>query len=54
MYGACMVHVWCMYGAFRRFCMVQNVCCVAVSKNAISGKIMINNYEIYLLQLEDK
>ena len=35
MYGACMVHVWCivrcMYGAFRRFCMVQIVCCVMCS-----------------------
>ena len=31
MYGACMVHctvhVWCMYGAFQQFCMVQIVCC---------------------------
>ena len=24
----CTVHVWCMYGAFRRFCMGQIVCCV--------------------------
>ena len=24
----CTVHVWCMYGAFRQFCMAQIVCCV--------------------------
>ena len=27
----CTVHVWCMYGAFRRFCTVQIVCCVCMA-----------------------
>ena len=27
-----MVHVWCMYGAFWRFCMVQIVCCAGYTQ----------------------
>ena len=28
----CTVHVWCMYGAFRRFCTVQIVCSAGYTK----------------------
>ena len=39
LYGACMVHVWCMYGAlFWWFCMVQIVCCDSQSLLALLFK----------------
>ena len=31
LYSACVVYVWCMYGAFLGFCTLQIICCVVDS-----------------------